>query len=125
MNSFSLSLGKTLYALVLCLLKVIFLNKSNSKNCIHGSHLWYVPFVVKLCKYIYSTDGRCCSLLDPQHYQQLIHALVPCLEVHISNPKSIMADPEGEITGGYSFSIEILVQPSVNPLGNTFMAELS
>ena len=46
-----------------------------------------------------------CSLLDPQHYQQLIHALVPCLEGHISYPKSIMADPEGGGTGGQDFRV--------------------
>ena len=41
-----------------------------------------------------------CSLFDPQHYQQLIHALVPCLEGHISFSKSVMADPEGGGGGG-------------------------
>ena len=36
-----------------------------------------------------------CSLLDPQHYQQLIHALVPCLEGHISYSKSVMVESRG------------------------------
>ena len=56
-----------------------------------------------------------CSLLDLQHYQQLIHALVPCLEGHISYSKSVMADPEGE-AGGADFRV-------TNEVSLTILAE--